>query len=120
MSDMKAETCARALWSWIRQQGAPVEIRSDRGANLNISEKCREIQIPTFFMILRVYDLLVYILSSDFRHICSSKLSIKMADVADKKVLETAKFQKMDNLSILKMFGRLPTEILRSERCKSL
>ena len=30
------ESCASALWQWIRQQGAPMEIRSDRGRSYAI------------------------------------------------------------------------------------
>jgi hypothetical protein len=37
MKDMEAETCAKALWQWIRNHGVPIDIRSDRGANLNLS-----------------------------------------------------------------------------------
>ena len=32
MKDMEAETCAKALWQWIRNHGVPIDIRSDRGA----------------------------------------------------------------------------------------
>ena len=36
MKDMESETCAKALWQWIRNHGVPIDIRSDR-ANLNLS-----------------------------------------------------------------------------------
>ena len=43
MPDMEAVTCAKALWQWIKHQGTPEEIRSDRGLNLNLSEVFKEL-----------------------------------------------------------------------------
>ena len=53
MKDMTAESCARALWQWIRQQGAPIEIRSDRGLNLNLSKIFKEL-----YKIMRIKGVL--------------------------------------------------------------
>ena len=53
MKDMTAESCAKALWQWIRQQGAPMEIRSDRGQNLNISRIFQEL-----YKIMRIKGVL--------------------------------------------------------------
>ena len=37
MVDMTAESCAKALLSWVHKFGVPEEVRADRGLNLNLS-----------------------------------------------------------------------------------
>ena len=42
IADQEASTCAKALLQWVHKWGVPLDVRSDRGKQLNVSELFKE------------------------------------------------------------------------------